>query len=1150
MPEKKQQKNYGDKYLGLFNKIADPIFIFEKETCKFLDCNPAVQRNYGYSKEELKNLSLMDLHPAKEVERVKRAVKIVNKDIPFLFTHIKKNGKHITVEMLSDKMEYEGNDATISIVRDVSDRVKTETELQRRASQTALIYEISKRVTKELNLETLLAEIVNSIHSTFDFYGVMLLLMNERKDCVNLQAIAGGYANVFPSTLSIDVGEGMIGQAAADKKTHLSGDVTKNKHYVKKAEEVTVSELSVPIIGSEDVIGVLDFQSDHKNAFDKSDVEAAETLSSQIATAIENARLFRKAQDEIEYSKKLEREAKRRAALSALIYEIGQRLSGELDLESLLSTVVTTIRDSFDYYGVMLLMHDEKKKVLVLQAIDGAYTGIFPIDLNIKVGEGMIGQAALTQQSQMSSDVTKNPNFVKKADEKTKSELSVPLMKGGRVIGVLDLQSDEVNAFDESDVTLGETLSSQIAAAIENARLYNQAQDEIEERLKAEKQARRRATQADLINEISTKVSSELDVQKLLTQIVNSVRDAFDYYGVLLLLLDKKKNMLTLEAVAGGYAKYFSVGEVALEIGQGMVGHAALTKKVQISGNVDENPHYVRRAEEKTKSEISVPIISGDKVLGVLDIESEELNAFDESDITVLTTISSQIATALENAHLYQQAQLEIHDRKEAEKELRKSRNSLQSAKRETDTILQNVNEGLFILDFKHRIGSQHSRALTEILQKNDLRQKTLLEVLEKELSESEVENINDYLDLMFNSDIDEETLEELNPMANIELTLQNKNELMSTDKVLAFNFKRIIIKDKINNLISTVSDITEQSRLEKKLEESEEQSKRQMEWFLSILHIEPQLLQEFIEGVNTELNLIEATLKSDESQKDYIAVLEKIYRSVHLVKGNASLLDLKFYAKRAHDFEEEIEGVKKKKHISATDFIPLVMHLGELRSDIDEINKMIERISQIHTHFRPKRSFESQMLVKSIKNLIHTVSKDLKKEVEFKHNNFNGENIPYEYRLVVKDILVQMVRNSLRHGIESPEERKKIKKNEKGLIEISTVLQKDNFCFKFMDDGQGLQIAKLKEKALASGKWSSSEIKKWDEGKIAETIFISGISTAESADLVAGRGVGMDIIKQKVVSHGGQIEMRYEENKFLEFTVCLPISNKRKKKK
>ncbi len=208
------QNTSKNKYYGLFNQIADPIFIFEKEKCKILDCNKSVNRIYGYVLSELKGMTFLDLHPMEEQERVKKAIKIVNKDIPFTFTHFKKNGKRIVVEVLSDHIVYEGKNATVSIVRDVTDRVKIEKELERRASQATLISAIGKRISSNLDLESVLNEIVNSIHETFDFYGVMLLLINKKKKQLNLQSIAGGYQGVFPDSLTIKIGEGMIGQAA------------------------------------------------------------------------------------------------------------------------------------------------------------------------------------------------------------------------------------------------------------------------------------------------------------------------------------------------------------------------------------------------------------------------------------------------------------------------------------------------------------------------------------------------------------------------------------------------------------------------------------------------------------------------------------------------------------------------------------------------------------------------------------------------------------------------------------------------------------------------------------------------------------------------------------------------------------------------
>ncbi|MBN1271004.1 MAG: GAF domain-containing protein [Candidatus Aminicenantes bacterium] len=187
-------------------------------------------------------------------------------------------------------------------------------------------------------------------------------------------------------------------------------------------------------------------------------------------------------QKEITQRKILEQQAQRRAAQSTMIYEVGQRVSSTLELKSLLSEIVNTIQLSFDYYGVMLLLSDGSDKKLNLQAIAGGYSKIFPPDLTINFGEGMIGKAASTGETQHTGDVSTNPDFVTISNEETKSELCLPIKSGKKIIGVLDIQSDEPNAFDKSDVEVMETLSTQIASAIENAHLYDQAQKEIEER--------------------------------------------------------------------------------------------------------------------------------------------------------------------------------------------------------------------------------------------------------------------------------------------------------------------------------------------------------------------------------------------------------------------------------------------------------------------------------------------------------------------------------------------------------------------------------------------------------------------------------------------------------------------------------------------
>jgi two-component system chemotaxis sensor kinase CheA len=148
---------------------------------------------------------------------------------------------------------------------------------------------------------------------------------------------------------------------------------------------------------------------------------------------------------------------------------------------------------------------------------------------------------------------------------------------------------------------------------------------------------------------------------------------------------------------------------------------------------------------------------------------------------------------------------------------------------------------------------------------------------------------------------------------------------------------------------------------------------------------------------------------------------------------------------------------------------------------------------------------------------------------------------IPNKYHLLIKEVLIQLVRNSISHGIELPEERKRIKKPPFGKIEISTFKRNGSVGFRIRDDGRGLQIEKLRQKAIQSGKWKDEEIKNWNEQQIAELIFASGITTSDKVDMVAGRGVGMDGVKHRIQEHQGEIRVSFNKDQFCEFEIILP---------
>jgi len=476
-------------------------------------------------------------------------------------------------------------------------------------------------------------------------------------------------------------------------------------------------------------------------------------------------------------------------------------------------------------------------------------------------------------------------------------------------------------------------------------------------------------------------------------------------------------------------------------------------------------------------------------------------------------------------------------------KELVSKNLDLKYAQKEKDSILQNVEEGFFLMNDELIIQSQYSSALLQILQTRSPSGKNFLKFISSYLSEKQVDLTREYIDLVFDPELDEDLILELNPLQKLEFHFQNEKNEPPFSKFLTFRFKRILNDKKISGLIITVIDETEEHTLSQKLIETEAKSKKQIEWLMGILHLDSKLLHEFMQTTTDELSLIDSLLQKETPKEKYQDTLEKIARSLHLLKGNANLLDLNFFGQQVHDLENNVLEISSKgKQISGSDFLPLIMALSSLKNNLNELKDLIDRLAKFHTQKPEKQISENQTLVQSIKNLIDRLSSELGKKVDFVHDGFKGEKIPPQYRILLKNVLIQLARNSLAHGIESMKERKDLSKSEKGKITVVNKIVKDTFVVIFRDDGRGLQLEKLKESALESTLWSENEIHSWNKKQIAEIIFKSGISSSNETDLISGRGVGMDLIKEELNKHNGKIEVDFSESKFCEFKITLPL--------
>ncbi|MBN2247031.1 MAG: response regulator [Candidatus Aminicenantes bacterium] len=605
----------------------------------------------------------------------------------------------------------------IEISRDITARKTAEESLEKRAAQFSLLYKVGKRLTKELKLDALLKEIAVSIKDAFNFHGVMLLLLDEDEKELTLAANAGAYAGVFPGGLKIPVGRGLIGKAVENKRINKCNDVTQDPDFVLLADEFTRSELVVPIQKGKKIIGVLDIQSDFLNAFNESDVQLMETLSSQIASAIENARLFQQAKEEIKQRKAAEAKERKRAEelekLNQRIIKSQKELKQTNDELEAAHEEMQAANEELEATSEELRASNEELEAVTeeLKAanmemeaanetlndkstyLESLFTAINDpvMVVDQKLNLTYLNKAALDQLGWENPGELIGKKCYQVFHNRDKRCVGCSALKAFKTKKPVYLEkfSPGINSY----VSIS---SSPIVDKNNNATRVIEIARDITGRRRAEEEANRNAMQSSLLLEIGRRLSSELNLDALLREIVAAIYESYKYYGVMLMLMDKGKKHLSLRAIKGPYSKLISPNFKA-DIGRGMIGQAAEKRKVLVSGDVSKNQDYIREKSDKAHSMIAVPIQEENKVLGVLGILSTEINAFKDSDVRAIETLATQIASAMRNAKLYEAVQKELLQRTQAEEKIQQEAVKLSA-------IISGMEEGIIVTDSKDNI--------------------------------------------------------------------------------------------------------------------------------------------------------------------------------------------------------------------------------------------------------------------------------------------------------------------------------------------------------------------------------------------------------------------------------------------------------------
>jgi phosphoserine phosphatase RsbU/P len=319
-----------------------------------------------------------------------------------------------------------------------------------------------------------------------------------------------------------------------------------------------------------------------------------------------------------------------------LLLEMSDVLATSLDLDTTLRRIAEVVRTVIDYEIFAILLLNEKTQELRFRFQVG-----YPADLvdggRIKVGEGVTGKAAQLRQTVLVDDVTLDPTYIP-AVPNVRSELAVPLIAKNRVIGVMDLEARDPGYFNEEHSRLLTLVASRIAGGIENAQLYTRI--------------KRQAKILVLLNEIARELSSILNLDELLNRVAELLRKLIDYQIFSILLLDSSGEKLHHRFSLRFEESVHLKREVPL--GRGLVGYAAQSKEAVLVPDVSKDPRYIEGNPE-TRSELAVPLIYKDKVIGVLDLEHTRRGFFTDDHKRTMMTLASQVAIAIENARLYEE---------------------------------------------------------------------------------------------------------------------------------------------------------------------------------------------------------------------------------------------------------------------------------------------------------------------------------------------------------------------------------------------------------------------------------------------------------------------------------------------------------------
>jgi two-component system chemotaxis sensor kinase CheA len=437
-------------------------------------------------------------------------------------------------------------------------------------------------------------------------------------------------------------------------------------------------------------------------------------------------------------------------------------------------------------------------------------------------------------------------------------------------------------------------------------------------------------------------------------------------------------------------------------------------------------------------------------------------------------------------------------------------------------------------MDKEFKIQDSYSKAMEEVLSGKDINGKSFIDLLSKSFYPKDLAIISDYFKMIINKEIELEMLEDMNPLTEFSYTSTETGE----NKTLRCLFAPVDQGDGRIFVLGTIQDITAQTMLKKQLAEEKARREEEMRGLFEVMKVDKKVFGSFIEDADYEFSRVKETISN--SKIPNMEKVVNVYQSVHSIKSNAMIVGLSSYGEKLHKFETELKDLLKKEEEPSHDEIMRIgKEMEKLAEDEEKLNGIVKQLKDFSAASGTMN--DEDVFIKSLERICQKVAEDESKKVTLTVESFDTEALNRGPRRVMKEILIQLVRNAVHHGIKTPEERLAQGKDETGKVSLSVGIEDNKVRMALSDDGNGLNFEGIAQKAKAQGliKDNSTEASKQF---LSSLIFSPGFSTSETEDIHAGRGIGLNLVKNRLQEVKGNVKIQTKEGRGLTFVIQIPF--------